>query len=151
MLDKTDDKISCVGSSKIAAKELQRTPLQGAHLRELESYLEVIDRKNSLGNLYRTVTDDGHVRWVCLEHYNSIGFNRKMSDYIREFEAFGGKFNRKTNEGIINEINLTTKNIQILCDSLTNGFNILSLKFEKCSFNENDLDILLSIIFLFVV
>ncbi|KAF8922866.1 hypothetical protein BGZ58_003643 [Dissophora ornata] len=37
--------------------------LAGAELRQLESYLNVCDKGRSLGNLYRTVTDDGHVKW----------------------------------------------------------------------------------------
>ena len=49
------------------AKHAQGAPLQGAELRELISYLDIVDSKRRLGNLYRTVISDGHVRWVCLE------------------------------------------------------------------------------------
>ncbi|KAF9364241.1 hypothetical protein BGX34_002112 [Mortierella sp. NVP85] len=44
-------------------------PLEGADLRHLSSFLKVKDESKVLGNLYRIVTSDGHVKWVCLDHY----------------------------------------------------------------------------------
>ncbi|KAG0349726.1 hypothetical protein BGZ54_004230, partial [Gamsiella multidivaricata] len=35
----------------------------------LESYLRVQDKGRTLGNLYRTVTEEGHVKWVCIDHF----------------------------------------------------------------------------------
>ncbi|KAG0359336.1 hypothetical protein BGZ54_009984, partial [Gamsiella multidivaricata] len=43
--------------------------LEGADLRQLESYLRVQDEGRTLGNLYRIVTEEGHVKWVCIDHY----------------------------------------------------------------------------------
>ncbi|KAI7823329.1 hypothetical protein BC939DRAFT_503261 [Gamsiella multidivaricata] len=43
--------------------------LEGADLRQLESYLKVQDEGRALGNLYRIVTEEGHVKWVCIDHY----------------------------------------------------------------------------------
>ncbi|KAF9344066.1 hypothetical protein BGX26_004858, partial [Mortierella sp. AD094] len=43
--------------------------LEGADLRQLESYLKVNDSARVLGNLYRIVTLGGHVKWVCIDHY----------------------------------------------------------------------------------
>ncbi|KAG0368380.1 hypothetical protein BGZ54_002046 [Gamsiella multidivaricata] len=43
--------------------------LEGADLRQLESYLKFHDQGRTLGNLYRTVTAEGHVKWVCIDHY----------------------------------------------------------------------------------
>ncbi|KAG0311737.1 hypothetical protein BGZ99_009948, partial [Dissophora globulifera] len=43
--------------------------LEGADLRELQSYLSTKDEGHDLGNLYRIVTLEGHVKWVCLDHY----------------------------------------------------------------------------------
>ena len=127
-------------------EETQNRPVQGVELRELQNYLKSVDNENTLGNLYRIVTDDGHVRWVCFQHYNSIGFHRKMSEYIRQFESLGGTFNEQTNHGFINENDLSTKTIDLLCDQLTQGFNLSSLSFHQCSFNEKDLDKLFEIV-----
>ncbi|KAF9349408.1 hypothetical protein BGX34_001813 [Mortierella sp. NVP85] len=43
--------------------------LEGADLRQLESFLKNKDSNRVLGNLYRTVTGEGHVKWVCLDHF----------------------------------------------------------------------------------
>ncbi|KAG0226066.1 hypothetical protein B0O80DRAFT_531998 [Mortierella sp. GBAus27b] len=45
--------------------------LEGADLRQLESYLQVKDKGRVLGNLYRIVTPEGHVKWVCFDHYRA--------------------------------------------------------------------------------
>jgi len=43
--------------------------LEGADLRQIRSYLHVKDPEHTLGNLFRVVTPEGHVKWVCLDHY----------------------------------------------------------------------------------
>ncbi|KAK3821120.1 MAG: hypothetical protein J3Q66DRAFT_438038 [Benniella sp.] len=45
--------------------------LEGADLRQLESYLKIRDEGRILGNLYRIVTPEGHVKWVCFDHYRA--------------------------------------------------------------------------------
>lgn len=124
----------------------ERVPLQGAHLRELGAYLENVDKSKSLGNLHRMITDDGHVRWVCLEHFDSVYFNKKTSEHIHQFGTFGGTFNQDTKEAVINDTNFTNENIRMFCDLLTKGFNIVNLVFKTCSLSESDLDKLLDII-----
>ncbi|KAF9935822.1 hypothetical protein BGZ67_002957 [Mortierella alpina] len=41
--------------------------LEGADLRKLETFLKDKDGNKVLGNLYRTVTDEVHVKWVYLQ------------------------------------------------------------------------------------
>ncbi|KAF9913438.1 hypothetical protein BX616_010034 [Lobosporangium transversale] len=43
--------------------------LEGADLRQLQSFLQIYDKGRTLGNLYRIVTPEGHVKWVCFDHY----------------------------------------------------------------------------------
>ncbi|KAG0040026.1 hypothetical protein BGZ82_005676 [Podila clonocystis] len=43
--------------------------LEGADLRLLASFLGSKDKARTLGNLYRVITKEGHVKWVCLNHY----------------------------------------------------------------------------------
>ncbi|CAF1068611.1 unnamed protein product [Rotaria sordida] len=145
MLNQTNNEISHVDSSMIRKTVLPETSLQGAQLRELEAFLELVDNKHSLGNLYRTITNDGHVRWVCLEHYHTMSFHNKMSEYIHQLETFGGKFNQETKEVILTGT-LTTKNITMFCNALTKGFTILTLILQNCSFNTKDLDKLFDVI-----
>ncbi|KAG0319082.1 hypothetical protein BGZ99_005290 [Dissophora globulifera] len=42
--------------------------LEGADLRQLESYLSTNDKGRILGNLSRIVTAEGNVKWVCTDH-----------------------------------------------------------------------------------
>ena len=146
LLDKSDDNRSRGGSSVVQTNRPRGTPLQGAELRELETYLELCDSKRSLGNLHRIVTTDGHVRWVCLEHYDKISFNNEMNQYITQLEDMGGKFNRKTKEAIVTQVNVTGRHVRMLREALKKGFNIAKLIFYECSFSEGDLDKLLEIV-----
>ncbi|KAI8347723.1 hypothetical protein B0O80DRAFT_464991 [Mortierella sp. GBAus27b] len=45
--------------------------LAGADLRQVENFLKDRDKDRFLGNLYRNVTPQGHVKWVCYKHYLS--------------------------------------------------------------------------------
>jgi len=45
--------------------------LAGVELRQLGSFLKTSEEENLLGNLYRMTTSDGHVKWVCRDHYRA--------------------------------------------------------------------------------
>ncbi|KAG0228366.1 hypothetical protein B0O80DRAFT_501582 [Mortierella sp. GBAus27b] len=49
----------------------QLEALEGADLRQLESYLRIKDKGRVLANLYRVVTPEGHAKWVCFDHYRA--------------------------------------------------------------------------------
>ncbi|ORZ28961.1 hypothetical protein BCR41DRAFT_344348 [Lobosporangium transversale] len=72
---------------------------------QLKDYLKTENEKSILGNLYRVVTDEGYVRWICLDHYRD-NFN---STAIKELQVLvaieGGSFEERY--GRI-EISLTT-------------------------------------------
>ncbi|CAF2191010.1 unnamed protein product [Rotaria magnacalcarata] len=146
LLNKVDNQQYRAGASVVGRHQSRGTALQGAELREIQTYLERVDDKRSLGNLYRKVTADGHVRWVCLQHYDDISYNNEMSKYIKEFEAMGGKFNSNTNEAFISQVNITSKNVEMICKALGKGFNIVKLICRECSIDEDDLEKLLDII-----
>ncbi|KAF9974158.1 hypothetical protein BGZ65_008881, partial [Modicella reniformis] len=44
--------------------------LEGADLRQLQLYLSGKDKGRVLGDLFRICTPEGHVKWVCIDHYN---------------------------------------------------------------------------------
>ncbi|KAG0315038.1 hypothetical protein BGZ99_007700 [Dissophora globulifera] len=58
--------------------------LEGADLRQLESFLKVADEARSLANLYRIVTHEGHVKWVCIDHYRE-NYRDFGTQQLREF------------------------------------------------------------------
>jgi hypothetical protein len=70
--------------------------LEGADLRQLETLLKKKDTNKVLGNMYRTVTAEGHVKWVCLDHYRE-NYHEKASKELRDLaEALKGSFDENT-------------------------------------------------------
>ncbi|KAI8345325.1 hypothetical protein B0O80DRAFT_285028 [Mortierella sp. GBAus27b] len=74
----------------------QLEALEGADLRQLESYLEVKDKGRVLANLYRIVTPEGHVKWVCFDHYKAA-YHQSAVQHLREIvEINRGTFLEET-------------------------------------------------------
>ncbi|KAF9191095.1 hypothetical protein BGZ51_007804 [Haplosporangium sp. Z 767] len=104
--DLVDQTISCIqarqSSPDSAIQESDdgsgldgQTVLEGADLRQLESYLKVKDEGRVLGNLYRIVTHDGNVKWVCIDHYRD-NYHESATKRLREIvEANGGSFEQE--------------------------------------------------------
>ncbi|KAG0246584.1 hypothetical protein B0O80DRAFT_501505 [Mortierella sp. GBAus27b] len=98
-----DDTISFLQDYKsIGGKEIDPTAdgsefgrleaLEGADLRLLESYLKVKDQGRVLGNLYRVVTPEGHVKWVCFDHYKA-SYKESSIKQLRDIVAISrGKY-----------------------------------------------------------
>ncbi|CAF4560579.1 unnamed protein product, partial [Rotaria socialis] len=120
----------------------KQTSRRSENLREILTYLELVDNEQSLGNLDPVTTDDGHVRWVCPEHYDEISFNDNMTSYINNFKVLGGKFDQNTKEAVVIRMNVTERSINMICDAFTKGFNIVKLVFQDCSFYEGYLETL---------
>lgn len=70
--------------------------LEGADLRQLESFLQVKDKARVLGNLYRMVTDTGHVKWVCADHYRANYRESVMQTLDDVVRINGGSYCQKT-------------------------------------------------------
>ncbi|KAF9351237.1 hypothetical protein BGX26_010717 [Mortierella sp. AD094] len=71
--------IDVTGQARIEELEV----LEGAELRQLESYLSIKDSGRVLGNLYRIVTAEGHVKWVCIDHYKA-NYREKSVQELRD-------------------------------------------------------------------
>ncbi|KAF9154368.1 hypothetical protein BG015_001141 [Linnemannia schmuckeri] len=70
--------------------------LEGADLRQLDSFLKTKDKGRVLGNLYRIVTGEGHVKWVCLDHYRE-NYRAKATQDLRDaIEEVLGIYNEST-------------------------------------------------------
>ncbi|KAK3821018.1 MAG: hypothetical protein J3Q66DRAFT_332457, partial [Benniella sp.] len=84
--------------------------LEGADLRQLESYLKVKDQGRALGNLYRIVTSEGHVKWVCFDHYRATYRETAIKRLKEIIDANQGIYVEET--GRI-EITITSKTLAI--------------------------------------
>ncbi|KAF9947172.1 hypothetical protein BGZ72_010804 [Mortierella alpina] len=86
----------------------QHEILEGVDLRQLESYLRAEDKGRTLGNLYRTVTSEGHVKWVCIDHRRAMhgpSADHRLGEIV---EVNGGSYNPA--EGLV-QIKLLTKTL----------------------------------------
>ncbi|KAF9939162.1 hypothetical protein BGZ67_009824 [Mortierella alpina] len=86
----------------------QQEAFEGVDLRLLEFYLRIPDRGRTLGNLYRIVTLEGHVKWICIDHYRTM--HRGVSDHNLGgiVEINGGSYNPA--EGLVH-IKLMSKTL----------------------------------------
>ncbi|KAF9898445.1 hypothetical protein EC991_011257, partial [Linnemannia zychae] len=57
--------------------------LEGVELRQLGSFLRTTEEENVLGNLYRMTTSEGHVKWVCRDHYRA-SYQEKYTQKLRD-------------------------------------------------------------------
>ena len=80
--------------------------LEGADLRQLESFLKSNDENRVLGNLYRTVTSEGHVKWVCIDHFRENYQEKAAIAFHDAVNALHGTFDE--NVGRL-EVRLTSK------------------------------------------
>ncbi|KAF9350907.1 hypothetical protein BGX26_010953 [Mortierella sp. AD094] len=75
--------------------------LEGAELRQLESYLHAKDKGRVLGNLYRIVTTEGHAKWVCIDHYRTNYREKAVNDLREIVDVNGGAFEDKIGKIVI--------------------------------------------------
>ncbi|KAG0059741.1 hypothetical protein BGZ89_000158 [Linnemannia elongata] len=66
--------------------------LEGADLRHLEAFLKSKDEHRALGNLYRTITHEGHVKWVCINHYRFSYKEKDQQAFATAIELNGGHY-----------------------------------------------------------
>ncbi|KAF9568330.1 hypothetical protein EC968_002983 [Mortierella alpina] len=78
--------------NEVAGQVETKEALEGADLRKLDTFLKDKDDSKVLGNLYRTVTDEGHVKWVCIDHYRMNYQENTAKEFRRVLEAVGGSF-----------------------------------------------------------
>ncbi|KAF9574760.1 hypothetical protein EC968_005546 [Mortierella alpina] len=89
------NRVGFVDPSEGVSAEGNHEVLEGATLRQLSSFLTHADEDKTLGNLYRIVTDQGHVKWVCLDHYRE-GYLLSLTRRCAEVVALnGGEFNKQ--------------------------------------------------------
>ncbi|KAG0361138.1 hypothetical protein BGX24_005427, partial [Mortierella sp. AD032] len=69
-----------------------REALEGADLRHLEVFIKNKDQNRALGNLYRTLTKEGHVKWVCIDHYRLAYKEQNQQAFLTALELNGGHF-----------------------------------------------------------
>ncbi|KAF9924948.1 hypothetical protein FBU30_005222 [Linnemannia zychae] len=66
--------------------------MEGADLRRLQSFLKRNDQNGIHANLFRTVDAQGHVRWICLDHYRATYPQRQDREFENEIKLNHGLY-----------------------------------------------------------
>ncbi|KAF9948732.1 hypothetical protein BGZ70_002078 [Mortierella alpina] len=93
---------------KSSEDEGDQVALEGADLRKLETFLKNKDGDKVLGNLYKTVTDEGHVKWLCMDHYRENYNQAAVEAFRRTVESLGGSFDE--NNGVVKQLYSALRN-----------------------------------------
>ncbi|KAF9151409.1 hypothetical protein BGX20_005423, partial [Mortierella sp. AD010] len=75
--------------------------LEGADLRQLDTFLQANDANKKLGNLFRITTDTGHVKWVCTNHYSSTYQEKDQKAFGNSVSLNGGEYNSQLGKAVI--------------------------------------------------
>ncbi|KAG0374146.1 hypothetical protein BGX24_010795, partial [Mortierella sp. AD032] len=67
--------------------------LESVDLCHLGDFIQSKDQDPALGNLYRTITEEGHVKWVCIDHYSSAYKEQDQQALVAAVEVSGGHYN----------------------------------------------------------
>lgn len=92
------DAVSCLVKTAISGQEddtmfTNPAVLEGADFRRLDTFLRNKDEDKILGNLYRIITERGHVKWICFEHYKETYRLTALSLFVQSVESAGGTYN----------------------------------------------------------
>ncbi|KAG0239369.1 hypothetical protein BGX31_002828 [Mortierella sp. GBA43] len=110
--------------------------IEGADLRRLGSFLKRKDQDRVFGNLFRTVDQQGHVKWICMDHYRSTYHLRQDHDFENEVKLFGGEYDKQL--GIV-RVNLTSSEaIEPFLGAMTRAgaFNELDLHMRHYAYQD---------------
>ncbi|KAI8606645.1 hypothetical protein EDD21DRAFT_348847 [Dissophora ornata] len=66
-------------------------PLNGPELRILNTFIAGKDNSQTLGNLFRTLTPEGNVKWVCEEHFQENVKDWDVAAFRSSIAQFNGK------------------------------------------------------------
>ncbi|KAF9957940.1 hypothetical protein BGZ72_001112 [Mortierella alpina] len=112
-------------------------PMEGADLRRLGTFLDRKDQDRSLGNLFRTVDEHGHVRWICLDHYHSTYHQRQDREFESEIRQNFGRFDKHL--GVVSVTLSSSESMASFFSAMARagGFNELDL--HLCNFVYQDL------------
>ncbi|KAG0284302.1 hypothetical protein BGZ96_011313 [Linnemannia gamsii] len=138
------DKVSAnegEGADEFAKQMERKEALVGADLCKLNTFLMDKDGNKVLGNLYRTVTDEGHVKWVCIDHYRVNYQENSAIVFLRVLNSVGGTFSGKPHAckmscGLASG-RIGGKELGILVEALKTNSTLTTLNLEDNSIGPN--------------
>ncbi|KAF8925751.1 hypothetical protein BGZ58_000514, partial [Dissophora ornata] len=122
----TEDKAVEDFASQMEHKEA----LEGADLRKLDTFLKDKDENKVFGNLFRTVTFDGHVKWVCIDHYRENYQAAQAKTFQITVDLLGGSFDESI--GLVTVTLRSRASAHQLHEAIANAKGILELDITLC-------------------
>lgn len=117
--------------------------LEGADLRRVESFLKRKDQNQRLGDLYRTTTDTGDIRWVCIHHHhNRLYSDKKLKELQKRFRSLNGII--REDELIIDKNG--EENFDEMLSIISEGLYRFKMTLLKCQIKKSDFENMLNII-----
>jgi len=109
--------------------------MEGADLRRLTAFLERKDHDRTLGNLYRTVDKEGHVKWICQDHYRSTFHLRQDRQFETEIALLQGSFDHNLGKVSVYLSSSSTEATESFLNTMSHSsaFSELDLQFRKYS------------------
>ncbi|KAG0351884.1 hypothetical protein BGZ54_003057, partial [Gamsiella multidivaricata] len=75
--------------------------LEGADLRQLEVFIKGKDQHRVLGDLYRIVTQEGLVKWVCLDHFRLTYKEKEQQVFTDAVQLNGGFYEPQLGQVVV--------------------------------------------------
>ncbi|KAG0273169.1 hypothetical protein BGZ95_011003 [Linnemannia exigua] len=66
--------------------------LEGTDLQHLKMFIKNQDLDRALGDLYRTITEEGHAKWVCISHYRLAYKEQDQEAFVAAVKVSGGRY-----------------------------------------------------------
>ncbi|KAF8940186.1 hypothetical protein EDD21DRAFT_351210 [Dissophora ornata] len=110
--------------------------LEGSDLRRLDSLLKRKDQDRALGNLFKTVDAQGHVKWICLDHYKSTYHQRQDREFELEIKQNHGEYDKRL--GVVTAVLSSSEAIETFMDAMTRAgaFNELDVHIRHYMFQD---------------
>ena len=124
----------------------QFSSIQAVDLEELANYLVRNDPTVSLSNLYRIMTADGQIRWICQKDYDALSSTKGNNAFIQQIETIGSKYNQGIQQLYFDRLKLTNANVKLIIQILKKGCTISKLIFYHCLIYKGDFDMLIDVI-----
>ncbi|KAG0312257.1 hypothetical protein BGZ99_009609 [Dissophora globulifera] len=122
------------GSSAVSQPTVVQ--VEGADLRRLGSFLKRKDQDRAYGNLFRTVDNAGHVKWICLDHYKSTYHQRQDRELENEVSLNHGEYDKRL--GIITVVLASSEAISAFMGSMARAgaFNELDVHLRHYTYQD---------------
>lgn len=110
----------------------------GTDIKHLQAYIKIPPQdEQNLANLYRIITDQGHVKWICEEHYQSSIHYQNEVNFQHEISSLKGQYDLRTGRAKVQL--MSAQDAAQFCRSMSKVHNLQELDIGiRWPFTESD-------------